>query len=243
MIRLNKFISESGYCSRRKADKLIKEGKVKVNSVVVRELGFKVNPQMDRVEIEGKEIKPKGEFVYIKLYKPRGYLTALGKDKFGRKTLTDLFTEIGLKDKVFPAGRLDFDSEGLLILTNDGDFAHRLIHPRFNVEKVYHLRVSKVIDPQTLRKMEKGIELEDGFFRPDKISVIEFEKDTTWVEVWIHSGKKRILRRFFQAFNHRVLRLIRIKIGSISIGKLKPGEYRYIPKAQIRHLLEEGRRG
>ncbi|MCX7739072.1 MAG: rRNA pseudouridine synthase [Hydrogenothermaceae bacterium] len=239
MIRLNRYIAESGYCSRRKADELIKDGRVRVNSGVVRELGLKVDPEKDIVEVEGKQIKPFKRVVYIRLYKPRGYLTALGKDKFGKKTLTDLFREINLREKVFPAGRLDFDSEGLLILTNDGNFAHRLTHPRFKVDKVYHLKVDRVIDQETLEKMREGIELEDGFFKLDSIRIMKVEKDFTWVEAVIHSGKKRILRRFFKAFNHTVLRLVRVKIGDISVKGLRPGEYSYIPQSQIDRLLKK----
>ena len=135
MERLNKFIASTGYCSRRKADEIIKKGKVKVNGKVIKELGLKINPDKDKVEIEGKLLKKPEEKLYYKLYKPVGYLTALGKDKFGRKTLTDLFKEIGFKKKVFPVGRLDYNSEGLLILTNDGDFAQKLMHPKIKFLK------------------------------------------------------------------------------------------------------------
>lgn len=237
-IRLNKYISESGYCSRRKADELIKAGRVRVNSKIITELGYKINPETDKVYVDDVLIKPKEENIYIKLYKPRGYLTALGKDKFGKKTLTDLFREISLKDKVFPAGRLDFDSEGLLILTNDGDFANILIHPKYEIEKVYKVLLDGVVDDNKLEKIKKGTVLEDGFFKPDRIRVLSFNGNKTLVEVVIHSGKKRILRRFFKAFGHRVLRLIRVKIGNISVNGLKPGQFEYIPKSQIDQLIK-----
>lgn len=233
-IRLNRFIAQSGCCSRRKADQLIKEGKVKVDGRVVTDPWLKVDPDRDTVEVEGRPVKPAGRKVYIKLYKPRGYLTALGRDRFGRKTLTDLFEEIGLKESVFPAGRLDYDSEGLLILTNDGSFANMLIHPRHQVEKVYHLKVSGHPD---IKKLQQGTHLEDGFFRPDRVRILSKGKGFAWVEVAIHSGKKRILRRFFKALGHTVLRLIRVKIGNIHTGSLKPGQYSYIPASQIDKLI------
>lgn len=242
-IRLNKFISESGYCSRRKADELIKAGKVKVNSNVITELGYKVDTEVDKVYIDGTLINPKKDKVYIKLYKPRGYLTALGRDKFGKKTLSDLFQEIGLRDRVFPAGRLDFDSEGLLILTNDGYFANLLTHPKYNVSKVYKVMLEGVIDKDKLEDMKRGTVLEDGFFKPDEIKIVSLGRNKTWVEVTIHSGKKRILRRFFKSFGHKVLRLIRVKIDGISIDDLKPGEFDYIPKSYIERLIKYGERG
>ncbi|MEJ5172234.1 MAG: pseudouridine synthase [Hydrogenothermaceae bacterium] len=233
MIRLNKFLSQSGVCSRRKADWLIQEGRVKVNGKVVKDLGFKVNPTEDIIEVEGKTVKPQEKIVYIKIYKPRGYLSELGKDKFGRKTLTDLLQEVGIRERVFPAGRLDYDSEGLLILTNDGDVAYKITHPKHDIKKEYILQLQGTVDNEKFEKMREGIVLEDGFFKPDHISILKREKNSTWIKVKIHSGKKRILRRYFQAFGHRVLRLIRIKIGDISIGKLKPKEYEYIPKSII----------
>lgn len=241
-IRLNKFISESGYCSRRKADELIKAGKVKVNSNVVTELGYKVDTEVDKVYIDGTLINPKKDKVYIKLYKPRGYLTALGRDRFGKKTLSDLFREIGLRDRVFPVGRLDFDSEGLLILTNDGYFANLLTHPKYNVSKVYKVMLEGVIDKDKLEDMKRGLVLEDGFFKPDEIKIVSLGRNKTWVEVAIHSGKKRILRRFFKSFGHKVLRLIRVKIDGISIDDLKPGEFDYIPKSYIERLIKYGER-
>lgn len=237
-IRLNRFIAQSGYCSRRKADSLIKEGKVKVNGLVVSDLGVKINPAKDVVEIDGQIIRRQTKPVYIKLYKPRGYLTALGKDRFGKKTLTDLFQEIGLKEKVFPVGRLDYDSEGLLILTNDGDFANILVHPKYEVKKVYHLKLSGSVDTERLERFKRGTYLEDGFFKPDMVKVLTKGKDFTWVSVVIHSGKKRILRRFFGAFGHTVLRLIRVKVGNIELDNLKPGQFNYIPQPEIRRLIK-----
>ncbi|MEZ0323824.1 MAG: pseudouridine synthase [Hydrogenothermaceae bacterium] len=239
MIRLNKFLSQAGVTSRRKADQLIQEGKVRVNGEVVKDLGFKVDPTKDTIEVEGKQVKPQEKKVYIKIYKPRGYLSELGKDKFGRKTLTDLLQEVGIEERVFPAGRLDYDSEGLLLLTNDGDIAYKITHPKHDIKKEYILQLQGIVDEEKFEKMKKGIELEDGFFKPDYIKILKKEKNSIWIEVKIHSGKKRILRRYFQAFGYKVLRLIRVKIGNIHIGKLKPKEYEYIPKSTILSLVKE----
>lgn len=239
MIRLNKFLSESGICSRRTADRLIKEGKVKVNSLIVDNLGFKIDPEKDVVEVDGNIVKPKKEHVYIKIYKPTGYLTELGKDRFGRKTLTDLLNEVGIKERVFPAGRLDYNSEGLLILTDDGEAAYRITHPKHELFKEYVLKIQGKVEKGKLREMMDGKELEDGFFKPDKIELIKEGKGFTWLKVLIHSGKKRILRRYFKAFGFKVARLIRVRIGNITLGNLRPKEYGYIPKRQMEQILRQ----
>ncbi len=208
MIRLNRFISQSGMCSRRKADILIKEGRVKVNGKVVTQPGIKIDPERDTVEIDGKLIKPQEKKVYIKVYKPRGYLTQLGKDKFGRKTLSDLMEEAGIKEKVFPAGRLDFDSEGLLILTNDGDFANIIMHPRKKIPKKYIVEVKGRVSSETFNKMKKGKKLNDTFLKPDDIKILKKKKNSTILEITIHTGQKRIIRRFMKSFGYSVLSLI-----------------------------------
>lgn len=233
MERLNKFIASTGYCSRRKADELIKQGKVKVNGKVVKELGIKINPDKDEVEVEGKILKKPKEKLYYKLYKPVGYLTALGKDKFGRKTLTDLFEEIGFKKKVFPVGRLDYNSEGLLILTNDGEFANKLMHPKNKVPKTYVVEVLGRVNAKTFNKMKKGIKLEDTFLKPDDIKILKKTKSTTIFEITIHSGQKRVLRRFFKKFGFPVKRLKRIAIGNIKLGNLKEKQIQKITPHQI----------
>ncbi|MGB9766585.1 MAG: pseudouridine synthase [Sulfurihydrogenibium sp.] len=241
MVRLNKFIAQSGYCSRRKADQLILEGKVKVNGQTVKDLGIKIDPEKDTVEVDGQTIKPKENKIYLLIYKPVGYLSALGKDKFGRKTLTDLLQELKIPYKLFPVGRLDYNSEGLLILTNDGDFANKVAHPRNEIKKVYKVQVVGNVTDETLDKMRKGTQLEDGFFKPDDIKILKRNSDSTWLMVEIHSGKKRIIRRFMDSFSHRVKRLIRVKIDSIELGNLKPFQYRYLTSKEVRRILNEER--
>ncbi len=232
-VRLNKFIASTGFCSRRKADEFIEQGRVKVNGKVVKEFGYKVDPQRDKVEVDGKVLKSNQKKIYIKLYKPRGYLTQLGKDKFGRKTLSDLFKEVGIKEKVFPVGRLDLESEGLLILTNDGDTANLIMHPKNKVKKTYVVEVKGRVNLETFNKMRKGIHLEDGFLKPDDIKILKKKRNSTILEITIHSGQKRIIRRFMKAFGHPVIRLIRTKIGKVSLGDLKPGEWEKVDKALL----------
>ncbi len=238
MIRLNRFISQSGLCSRRKADLFIKEGRVKVNGKVVTQPGIKIDPERDTVEVDGKLIKQQEKKVYIKIYKPRGYLTQLGKDKFGRKTLTDLMEEVGIKERVFPAGRLDLESEGLLILTNDGNFANIVMHPRKKIPKKYIVEVKGRVSGDTFKKMKKGKKLDDTFLKPDDIKILKKKKNSTLLEITIHSGQKRIIRRFMKSFGHSVLRLIRIKIDGISLDGLKPSQWKYLSKKEIESVVK-----
>ena len=241
-VRLNKFLSQAGITSRRKADELIKQGRVKVNQEVVKDLGFKIDPSKDKVFVDEKPVKISDRKLYIKLYKPRGYLTQLGKDKFGRKTLKDLFEEIGLKDRVYPVGRLDYESEGLLILTNDGETANQIAHPRFKVPKTYIVEVKGKVNLPTFNKMKKGTFLEDGFLKPDEIKILKKKRNSTVLEITIHSGKKRIIRRFMKSFGHPVQRLIRTRIGNIKLGNLKEKQWESIPETDIQKLLSKSNR-
>jgi len=236
MERLNKYIASTGYCSRRKADELIQQGKVKVIGKVVKELGVKIDPEKDKVEVEGKLLKPSKKKLYFKLYKPAGYLTALGKDKFGRKTLSDMFDEIGFKEKVFPAGRLDLDSEGLLILTNDGEFANKIMHPSFKLPKTYIVEVKGRVNAKDFNKMKKGLKLEDGFLKPDDIKILKKKNSSTVIQITIHSGQKRVLRRFFKKAGYPVLKLKRVSIGSIHIKNMKPKQIEPIAETTIKNL-------
>ncbi|WP_457639831.1 pseudouridine synthase [Persephonella sp.] len=237
-VRLNRFIASSGCCSRRKADQLIAEGKVKVNGQVVREHGTKVNPDRDRVEVNGRLIKPAEKKVYIKMYKPAGYLTQLGRDRFGRKTLEELFEEVGIKSPVFPVGRLDYNSEGLLVLTNDGEFANAVMHPKRKVPKTYVVEVKGRVNLDTFNSMKKGRRLEDTFLKPDSIKIIKKKKNSTVLEITIHSGQKRVIRRFTASFGHPVLRLVRTAVGKIKLNGLKPKQWTEIPEYEIKGTLK-----
>ena len=228
-IRLNKFISQSGCCSRRKADRYILEGKVKVNGVTVRNPALRVNPIKDKVYWNGNLIKPKEKKIYLKLYKPPGYLTELGKDKFGRKSLTDLYNEVGIQERLFPAGRLDYDSEGLLVITNDGDFANILMHPRKKIKKKYVVEVAGRVGLESFNRIKKGTNFEGIYLKPDKVRLLRKRKNSTIMEITIHTGQKRVIRRYMKMFGHPVLKLKRTEIGLIKLEKLKPKEWEKIP--------------
>ncbi len=234
LVRLNRFLSMCGVTSRRKADRLIQEGRVKVNGKVVRELGTKVDPQKDVVEVDGKRVKvPKRR--YIMLNKPCCYLTQLGRSQDGRKTIEELIKDI--PERVFPVGRLDYNTEGLLILTNDGELANRILHPRYKLPKVYLALVKGKVTPKTLKDMEKGTELEDGFAKPDGVRIVRYEGDNTLLEIVFHEGRKHIVKRFLGSFGHKVLKLKRTAIGPIKLGKLPVGKWRDLTPSELKSLF------
>ncbi|RMG99247.1 MAG: rRNA pseudouridine synthase, partial [Aquificota bacterium] len=212
LVRLNKYLSMCGVASRRRADELIRQGRVKVNGMVVRELGWRVDPEKDVVEVDSKQVKPPRKR-YIALYKPCCYLTALGQSKDGKKTLDELLKD--LPERVYPAGRLDYNAEGLLILTNDGELANRIMHPRYKLPKTYLVWVSGKVNEKSLQDMKKGTELEDGFAKPDSVRMVKVQKDKSLLEVVFHEGRKHIVKRFMAKFGHKVLRLKRTAIGPI----------------------------
>ncbi|WP_042458006.1 23S rRNA pseudouridine(2605) synthase RluB [Neobacillus dielmonensis] len=233
MERLQKVIARAGIASRRKAEELIKDGKVKVNGKVVTELGVKVSGS-DRVEVN--EIPLEKEVpVYFLLYKPRGVITSVSDEK-GRKVVTDFFSEI--KERIYPIGRLDYDTSGLILLTNDGDFAHLLMHPSHEIEKVYVAKVKGVPLKESLRKLEKGIQLEDGKTAPARVKMLSFDKkkQTAIVEISIHEGRNRQVRRMFEAIGHEVIKLKRERYGFLTLSGLKPGEARELTPHEVKQL-------
>ena len=233
LVRLNRYLSMCGVASRRKADELILQGRVKVNGIVVKELGWKIDPRKDVVEVDSKEVKPP-RYRYIALYKPCCYLTALGPSKEGKKTLDELLKDI--PERVYPAGRLDYNAEGLLILTNDGELANRIMHPRYKLPKTYLVWVRGKVSGQVLEAMRKGAELEDGFAKPDSVRLVKAQRDKSLLEIVFHEGRKHIVKRFTAKFGHKVLRLKRTAIGPIKLGKLKPGQWRDLTKEELRAL-------
>ncbi len=235
LVRINKFLSEAGVASRRKAERLVLEGRVKVNGQVVRSLGTKVDPERDVVEVDGKVVKPQKKR-YIILNKPCCYLTQLGKSPDGRKTIEELIKDI--PERVFPVGRLDYNTEGLLILTNDGELANRILHPRYKLPKVYLALVEGKVSVNTLKKMRKGTELEDGFAKPDDIRIVRYEGKDTLLEVVFHEGRKHLVKRYLAKFGHRVKRLKRIAIGPLKLGKLPPGKWRDLSDGELALLFK-----
>ena len=234
-MRLNKFLSKTGIASRRGADRMIISGKVSVNDTVVTELGSVIDEKNDSVSVDGKILSLPKEFLYLALNKPVGYLVTLN-DKFGRPTVMDLMGEYG--KKVRPVGRLDLDSSGLLLFTNDGEFAFRLSHPRFEIDKKYLVKCEGFISDDNISRLEKGIELDDGITSPAIIELISRTKAFCRFYITIHEGRKRQIRRMCSAVGCEVLTLRRISIGKIELGDLKSGKYRSLETSEINEMKE-----
>ncbi|MGQ9497778.1 MAG: pseudouridine synthase [Desulfotomaculales bacterium] len=230
--RLQKVLARAGISSRRKCEELIRAGRVRVNGQPVRELGFKVDPARDRIELDGRPVQVEPP-VYIMLNKPRGYICTL-RDPQGRPRVTDLV--YGISQRIYPVGRLDYDTEGLLILTNDGDFAHALTHPRHEITKTYLVRVSGRPRNRDLNKLRRGIMLSDGPTAPARVAVIKKDPETTLLKVSIHEGRKRQIRRMFAAIGHPVIELKRIAVGPLTLGELRVGEFRHLTPEEVEKL-------
>ena len=237
MERLQKVIARAGIASRRKAEDLIKEGRVKVNGKVVTELGLKVSSS-DRVEVDEIQIE-KEEPVYFLLYKPRGVISSVNDEK-GRKVVTDFFPH--LKERIYPVGRLDYDTSGLLVLTNDGEFANILMHPKNEINKVYVAKIKGIPLKENLRKLERGIRLEDGKTAPAKVTLISADnkKQSAIVEITIHEGRNRQVRRMFEAIGHEVQKLKRERYGFLTLSGLRTGDARELTPHEVKQLRAIG---
>ncbi|MBI5888685.1 MAG: rRNA pseudouridine synthase [Deltaproteobacteria bacterium] len=231
--RLQKVIATAGVTSRRKAEELILEGLVKVNGVVVTELGVKIDPAKDRVTVDGRGIHSDTNKVYILLNKPKGYISAVS-DPQKRPVVVDLVRNV--KERVYPVGRLDFDAEGALILTNDGELSHMLIHPAFHVPKKYLVKVKDVPSPEDLEKLAKGVWLEDGRTFPAKAKFIRQTKENSWIELTVFEGRNRLVKRMCMAIGHPVSKLKRIEFAGIKLDIETPGAYRMLTPDEIRGL-------
>ena len=243
MERLQKVLAQAGVASRRKSETLIVAGKVKVNGVVVTELGTKVSSS-DRVEVEGVQLV-KETYVYFLLYKPRGIISTVDDEK-GRKTVLDLFPQI--EQRIFPVGRLDYDTSGVIIMTNDGDFSYLMTHPKFGIKKKYIAKVKGIPDRESIRKLEHGIDLEDGKTAPAHVKMQSVDKKagTALIEITIHEGKNRQVRRMFDAIGCPVQKLRRESFGNVTTHGMNAGEARELTKhevKQLRVLAETGKIG
>ncbi len=232
--RLHKVLAQAGVASRRKCEELIAAGRVKVNGEIVTIPGSKVDPHRDHIELDGKPIQLPSEHVYFLLNKPVGYVSTV-RDPQGRPTVIDL---LPVQQRVYPVGRLDIDSEGLILLTDDGELAQRLTHPSYEHEKEYHVLVEGRPTARALRNLRDGIELEDGYTWPAEVTVLRREGNGTWLRFVIHEGRKRQLRRMCKAVGHPVRRLIRVRMGPLTLGNLPPGQHRSLTP-QERELLAE----
>ncbi len=231
-VRLQKFMAECGVASRRKSEELIELGKVKINGHIAR-IGDKVNPKKDIVTVRGKKILKEEKLYYIMLNKPRGYVTTVS-DELGRKTVLDL---VDVDARIYPVGRLDRDSEGLLFLTNDGSFANAMTHPRHNFAKVYRVTVRPGVNEEILQQLRNGIEIDGRKTAPCEVTVIREENNRTVLEFILREGRNRQIRKMCEAVNLEVARLKRISIGPIKLGMLPAGKTRDLTSNEIKKLL------
>lgn len=235
--RLQKFIANQGICSRRKAEEYITSGRIKVNGNVIMELGTKIDPNKDVVEVDGKKISNiAGKKVYILLNKPIGYVTTT-RDQFNRNTVLDL---VNVKEKVLPVGRLDMYTSGAIILSNDGDFIYKITHPKYEVEKTYNVTLKGQVTDEEIEQLKNGVQIENYVTGKAKVKIlrIDKEKDLSRVELIIHEGKNREVRKMCEAIGRKVLALHRTKIGNISVKDLRLGTWRYLRPNEIKSLLD-----
>ena len=234
-IRLQKYLANQGVCSRRKAEKYILDGYVKVNGIIVTELGTKINPEKDEIIFKGNKVGKIENKVYILLNKPIGYVTTT-KDQFDRDTVLDL---VKVKEKVLPVGRLDMYTSGALILTNDGEFIYKVTHPKYEIEKTYNVTVKGIITKEEINKLEQGVEIGDYVSGKAKVKILKTdkEKDISRIEITIHEGKNREVRKMCSGIGRKVLALHRSKIENINVKSLKLGEWRYLTKKEVEKLL------
>lgn len=234
-VRLQKFLASCGIASRRKCEELILAGKVEVNGKVINELGTKVNIQKDEVKYNGKIIKPEEEKIYILLNKPIGYVTTV-KEQFGRDKVTDLVKQ---NKRIVPVGRLDMYTSGALILTNDGELVNKLTHPKNEINKTYNVTVAGIATEQDIENLKSGVEIDNSYItKPAKVKILKIdnEKNISRVQITVHEGKNRQIRKMCQAINKRVLALHRSKIGNIEVRDLKLGTWRYLTKKEVNEL-------
>ncbi len=230
-IRLQKYLAEGGIASRRKAEELILQGKITINDIKVSELGTKVNPKKDIIKYNGKKVEIQDELVYILLNKPIGYVTTV-KDQFNRETILDL---VKVKKRLVPVGRLDMYTSGALILTNDGDFVYKLTHPKHEIDKTYTVTIKGIVKKEEIEQLKKGIKIEDYLTKPAKVKILKTdeEKNISRLEITIHEGKNRQVRKMCEAIGHKVLALHRSKIGDIIVKDLPLGKWRYLTKKEV----------
>jgi pseudouridine synthase len=233
-VRLHKALADAGIASRRAAETLIAEGRVAVNGRIITTQGVKVDPRRDTIAVDGRRLREAGRRVYYLLFKPRGYITS-ASDPQGRPTVMDLLQ--GVRERVFPVGRLDWDSEGLLLLTNDGDLAFRLTHPANHVPRTYRVKVKGHLPGEVLEAARRGIRIDGRRTLPARVTPISSQLNT-WIEIVLHEGRKNQIRRMFQRLGHPVLKLRRVAIGPIQDRRLRPGGWRPLTPGEIQRLRE-----
>ena len=230
--RLHKVLSQAGIESRRAAEEMILAGRVEVNGQTCTLLGTKVDPERDAISVDGRPIPRRVRKVYLMLNKPAGFITTVS-DPQNRPTVMDL---VPRNSRIYPVGRLDANSEGLILLTNDGEFANLLAHPRYSYEKEYHVAVPGVVREEDLQALREGVMIEGGRTSPAKVRVLSSDGKTTWLSVTIHEGRNRQVRRMLHSLGYRVDRLMRVRIGPLWLGSLARGAYRHLTPAEIRKM-------
>jgi len=234
-IRLQKYMAQCGVASRRHAEELIRSGNVRMNGQVVTEMGVLVSEE-DRIEVNGKAIKREQNLIYIMLNKPSGYVTTVS-DPEGRKTVLDLIE--GVQERIYPVGRLDYDTTGLLILTNDGEFAYQSTHPGQETTKTYLAEVAGSPSEKTQLALRRGVMLDKRRTSPAKVEIVEMKEKSTVLKIVIHEGRNRQVKRMFEAVGHNVLRLKRTAVGKLTLGDLKPGQWRFLAPREVKLVRGE----
>ncbi len=237
--RLQKIISQAGLASRRAAEAMILEGRVEVNGTVVTELGGKFDPEQVEIKVDGKVLSSAKAHVYYLMNKPKGYVST-ASDERGRRTVLDLLPEV--QERIYPIGRLDMNTEGLLLLTNDGELMNGLLHPRYEVQKTYVARLAKGLSAQELRLLREGVQLEDGLTAPAQVRTLTEEPGRAKVEITIHEGRNRQVRRMFQAVGHEVLALKRVAFACLTLEGVRRGGHRALTEAEVKMLYEKAGR-
>ena len=234
--RLQKYLAQCGVASRRKCEELILQGRVQVNGVTVTELGTKINPEKDKIKFDGKDIKQAQKLVYILLNKPIGYVTT-ADDQFGRNTVLDL---VKFKERIVPVGRLDMYTSGALILTNDGDFVYQVTHPKHEIEKTYTVTIKGIVQNSEVEQLRNGIKIDDYITKPARVKILktDTEKDISRLEITIHEGKNRQVRKMCEAVGRKVLALHRSKIGGIGVKDIELGKWRYLKANEVQQILK-----
>lgn len=232
--RLQKYMAACGVASRRKCEEIIQQGRVRVNGIVVYELGFKVDNIKDKVMVDNKSIIKEERKVYIALNKPEGYVSTV-KDEKGRKIILDL---VQVKERIYPIGRLDYDTSGLILLTNDGEIYNKIIHPRVEKNKVYIAEIKGIPSEKEINRFENGIDIGGYITSPAQFKILKNYKNSTKVEITIHEGKNRQIRRMCEGINHPVISLKRIQIGNIKLKDLSEGKWRYLNEEEVSYIKE-----
>lgn len=233
-LRLQKALAQAGVASRRASEEMIADGRVEVNGQIVTEQGMRVDPERDTIRVDGSRIPPPRRHLYLALNKPRGVVSTMD-DPQGRPTLEQY---VPRHQRLFHVGRLDTDTAGLLILTNDGDFANKLTHPSHEVPKTYLAEVEGLLDNKVLRRLEKGLMLDDGPIKPDRIKLVSRAEHRSLVQITLHEGRNRIVRRIFDSVGHPVRQLSRLSVGPVRLGQLAVGETRELTREELGALLD-----